>query len=66
MTGKEAVSAVYSGNLVTCTKEEYVNEVRRALQDFAGKCADNGDGLRMSIALQEVKRLDALLDFQFS
>ena len=58
MTGKEAVSAVYAGNLVECTKEEYRREVRQALQDFAGKSIDGGDGLRATIALREVGRLD--------
>lgn len=65
MNGQEAVSAVYQGSLVDCTKEEYEAGVRKALQDFAGKCAHDGDGLRMSIALQEVKRLDDKLKFSF-
>lgn len=60
MTGKEAVAAVYSGNLVGCSKQEYHTEVREALHHFAGKCVDRDDGVRAQIALSEVKRLDAI------
>lgn len=64
MTRTEAIDAVYNGRLVECTKEEYP-EIRRALQDQAGKWIDDGQGVRAVIALQEVQRLDTLHDFQF-
>jgi hypothetical protein len=65
MTRTEAIDAVHNGNLVQCTKEEYP-EIRRALQDQAGKWIDGGQGVRAMIALQEVQRLDKLHDFQFA
>lgn len=58
----EAIKAVSRGDLVTCTKEEYY-EVRKALQDFAGKSIDSGDVFRANIALSEVQRLDIRFDF---
>jgi hypothetical protein len=54
---EDALSAVCTGNLVSCTAEEY-KEIRDALQDQAGRWIDAGDGLRAMIALEEVKRLD--------
>ena len=58
MTPEEkAVNAVYNGNLVDCTTEEWPS-VRRALQDQAGKWIDQGQGMRAQIALREVKRMD--------
>lgn len=58
MNRQEAVSAVYQGKLVECSEEEYRLEVRNALQEYAGKCIDTGEGLRAMMALEEVKRLD--------
>lgn len=57
MTKEEAISAIYNGNLVDCTKEEYP-EIRTALQEFAGERIDAGDGIRGQIVLMEVQRLD--------
>jgi predicted thioredoxin/glutaredoxin len=59
MDGREAVNAVYHGKLVTCDAFEY-REVRNALQEQAGKWIDQNDHVRASIALLEVKRLDAI------
>ena len=62
MDKEEAMQAVYQGKMVQCTKENYP-EIRSTLQDYAGRCVDEGDGLRAMIALEEVKRLDKLHDF---
>jgi hypothetical protein len=62
MTTREAIDAVYQGKLVACTRDEYP-EIRRALQDKAGQWIDQGQGVRATIALQEVARLDTLHDF---
>ena len=59
MTNQEAINAVYQGSLVDCTAEEYHSRIRTAIQDQAGKWIDNNDHVRATIALQEVKRLDA-------
>lgn len=59
MTPQEAVSKIYQGNLIDCTKEEYP-EIREALQKKAGEMIDGGDGLRAMMMLEEVKRLDKL------
>jgi len=47
------------GNLVECTKEEYPF-IRSELQKVAGWMIDNNQGIRVTIALNEVKRLDKL------
>lgn len=57
MTPKQAVQAISGGSLVECTKEEYP-EIRKALQEFAGKQIDNGQDIYAMIALEEVRRLD--------
>ncbi len=59
MTKDEAINAIYNGNLVECTKEEYP-EIRTELQDKAGKMVDSGDGVRAMMMLEEVRRLDGL------
>ena len=56
-----AVNAVQTGNLVHCTREEYT-EVRAALQEFAGRMADQHKNVPAQIALMEVQRLDARFD----
>lgn len=61
MTKDEAINAIYNGNLVECTKEEYP-EIRTALQDKAGKMVDSGDGLRAMVMLEEVRRLDGVFN----
>lgn len=58
-----AISSIYQGLPVVCSKEEYHGGLRGEIQDQAGKWIEQGDGLRASIALQEVKRLDAKLGF---
>jgi len=60
MTKQEAISAVYEGKIVSCTKEEYELEIRDTLQDYAGRWIDTGQGSRAIIAQMEVKRLDAI------
>jgi hypothetical protein len=49
-------SAVYTGNLVDCTEEQFP-QVDTWLAQCAAFHADNGDGLRAFIALNERKRL---------
>lgn len=64
MTKKEAINQVYNGNPIECTKEEYENEIRTALQEFAGKMMEQNQDIRAKIALEEVRRLDEKHDFQ--
>ena len=58
MTTQEAINAIYQGNLVKCSSEEYHKEIRTGIQAQAGKWIDVGDPIRAMIALSEVKRLD--------
>jgi hypothetical protein len=57
MTTEEAIQAIYSGQTVDCTADEY-SKIRQALQEQAGRWIDQGDQVRSHIALSEVKRLD--------
>lgn len=57
---KSYINAIHNGNLITCKKETYEKGLREHLQEYAGKCIDNGDHVRAQIALEEVKRLDEL------
>jgi len=50
-------NAIHNGDVVKCSKEEY-GEVRKMLHNVASKYIDNGEVLRASIALNEIKRLD--------
>lgn len=59
MKPDEAVNAVYNGELVEIDAESW-SEVRTALQRAAGRWIDGGDHVRAMIALNEVKRCDAL------
>ena len=59
-TKQQAIADVYEGKPVSCTKEEYSNEIRSALQDAAGRWIGAGQDARAIIALEEVKRLDRL------
>lgn len=61
---QKAVSDVYNGKPVCCTKEEYHTEIRSVLQETAGRWIDAGQDIRAVIALNEVKRLDELYGFQ--
>jgi len=58
MNANEAVAAIYNGDLVVCTADEWP-ELRRVIQEQAGKWIDQGQGIRAQIALEEVRRLDA-------
>jgi hypothetical protein len=60
MTKDEAKDAIYNGNLVKCTKEDYENGLRTDIQNIAGKWIEQGQHIKAMIALNEVKRLDAL------
>lgn len=63
MTPKQkAISDVYNGESVGCTKEQYP-EIRTALQEAAGRWIDAGQDTRAIIALEEVKRLDKIHKF---
>lgn len=53
-----AICAVEMGRLVDCEAADWP-EVRRALQDQAGKWLDWGDDMRAQVALCEVQRLDS-------
>lgn len=57
---QQARDAVHEGKLVECTRDEYLATVRAGLQQYAGECIDTSDTLRGWIALEEVKRLDAM------
>jgi hypothetical protein len=56
---EDRLSALYEGNPVQCTADEYHNGLRSAIQDFAGKMIDSGQDIRAIIALEEVRQLDA-------
>lgn len=55
-----AIAAVELGSHVVCTKRDYHQYVRNAILEQAGKWVDAGDGVKASLALEEVKRLDQL------
>lgn len=59
MIPQEAILAVYYGKPVDCAPEDYP-EIRRAIQDQAGKWIDQGQDIRAVIALREIERLDRL------
>ncbi len=63
MTGNEAVAMIRQAKLVHCTKMEYEQEIRGALQDAAGKWLDQGQDPYAIITLQEVRRLDGIHRF---
>ena len=52
--------AIYNGNPIETTKEKYEGGLREAILEMAAKWIDEKQGVRISIALNEVKRLDAL------
>lgn len=54
----DAIAAIERGNMVLCTKHEYLQSVRNAVLTQAGKWVDTNDNIRARIALSEVKRLD--------
>jgi len=53
----KAISSISQGKLIDCSAEQWP-EIRKAVQEQAGKWIDYGDGFRATIALQEVARLD--------
>jgi hypothetical protein len=57
MTENEAINAIHNGKLVQCEKDQWP-ALRAAVHTKAGFWADHGEGLRASIALSEIKRLD--------
>lgn len=59
MTEQEAMQSIHQGKLIECGKAEWPS-LRPAIQKYAAKCIDSGDAVRAMIALQEVKRLDAV------
>ena len=59
---REAFAAVYAGNLVVCTRDEWPS-VRRALQEQAGRWINQKQDVRAIIALEEVRRLDREFDY---
>jgi len=50
-------NTIHNGNVVKCSKEEYP-KVREILHNVASRYIDNGESVRASIALNEIKRLD--------
>lgn len=63
MNKTEVFDALYTGNLVEVTKEEYHEWARSAIQKQAGDWIDQGDGIRAQISLMQVQRLDQLYGF---
>ncbi len=59
---RQALDSIYRGSLVECSREEYP-EVRRTLQEYAGRWIDQQQLLRALIALREVVRLDKEFGF---
>lgn len=59
-----ALTAIYLGKLVECTKDDYESFLRSVLQDKAGEWIDTNQVLRAQIALNEVKRLDKKFSFK--
>ena len=57
MTIQEAINAVQTGALISCTKDKYP-ALREALHKYAGDQINNGQDIYAQIALMEIKRLD--------
>jgi hypothetical protein len=49
---------IQNGGHVTCSKDEYDKNIRNEILRQAGKWVDGSDGVRATLALNEVKRLD--------
>lgn len=58
MTKEEIKQALYNGDLIKCTKEEYSLTVRRYIQECAAFFIDHNVHICAKIALNEVRRLD--------
>jgi hypothetical protein len=59
MTDKR-IQRLYDGVPITCTAEEWLGGLRSEVHKFAGKMVDHGQDVRAQIALEEVRRLDAI------
>lgn len=55
---EKALAAIKKGQLVECSRIEYIEDVRAALQEFAGEMIDEGQDVYAQLALEEAKRLD--------
>lgn len=62
MEKQKIKSLIEQGNLVECTEEDYKDHARGYLLDLAGEFADQNQGIKGIIALEEVKRLDDLFN----
>lgn len=60
----QAMNALRRGDLVDCSQQEYHAGVRSAIQRWAGGQIDMGQDVYALIALNEVRRLDALYGWQ--
>ena len=58
-----AIGAIRQGRLVQCNAEDYEQEIRKGLQDFAAKMIDCQQIIYAQFALNEVKRLDNKFNF---
>jgi len=63
MTKEEAIQLIYNGQSIKCSADEYKNEIRFALQEFAGKMIDRKQDIRAIIVLEEVRRLDEKFNY---
>jgi len=59
----EILDAVHNGNPIQCSKEEYP-EVRKILHEIASDYANYNDVVRLSIVLEEIKRLDKKFSYR--
>jgi hypothetical protein len=55
---REAIERIRKGDSIECSSDAYYSEIRDVLIHFALDCFDNGEMVRMRIALAEVNRLD--------
>jgi len=53
-----AIDLIRKGELIECSAEAYLSEIRDAIIRYASDCANSNDAIRMRIALAEVSRLD--------
>lgn len=55
---KEDIAALRRGQPLACTAEQWHGGLRDAVQDYAGKMVDQGQGVYAWIALEEVRQKD--------
>ncbi len=65
LRAEKVQGAIHNGDPIRCTKEEYPL-IRKELHKIAGAYIDDGDAVRGTIALREVKRLDEKHRFSLS